>query len=200
MNGLKMAKVLAIAGSPRKGGNSERLLDSFIEGAQAAGHAVEKVYAAYLNIAPCDEGLSCHKTGECRIKDDMQALYKKLLEADSLVISAPAFFMGVPAQLKCIIDRCQSLWAKRFVLNKPLRENGRKRSGFFLGASGLSRNREAFIGPKETIKAFFYVLGFSYKGEVLVEGVDKKGEMEKHKDALEEAYRLGKEAGIAEKV
>lgn len=186
-----MARVLGIAGSPRKGGNSDLLLDSFLGGAASGGHEVEKIYAVDLSIAPCDEGNSCCKMGICRIKDDMQSLYDKLLLTDRLVISTPTFFMGAPSQLKAMIDRCQVLWARRFILKKPLRKDEKARYGFLLGVSGLN-NKKAFIGVKETVKAFFYVLGFSYKGELLFEGINKRGDIKEKKGALEEAYETGK--------
>jgi len=188
-----MGRVLAIAGSPRKGGNSDVLLDSFIEGAAASGHDVEKIYVCDKSIAPCDEKNACYKAGVCCIKDDMQELYDKILNADLLVIATPTFFMGVPAQLKAFIDRCQSLWAKRFILKQPLRQDDKTRYGFLLGVSGLPK-KEAFIGTQQTIKAFFYILGFKYKGDVLVEGVDNIGDINKTRpDALTKAYEMGKD-------
>lgn len=186
-----MLKVLAIEGSPRKGGNSDLLLDNFLKGAEEAGCKVEKVNICALKIAPCDEGNSCHRTGKCRIRDHMQGLYEKLLEADVLCISTPTFFMGVPAQLKCAIDRCQALWAKRFVLKEELRSDNKERSGYLIATAGLDKD-EAFIGTKKTIQALFYVLGFRYKGELLLSGVDKKGDVEKKEGALRDAYNLGK--------
>ncbi len=186
-----MAKVLGIEGSPRKGGNSDLLLDAFMEGASASGHETEKIYVCSRKIAPCDEENTCFKTGACRVKDEMQPIYGKLLGADVLVVSSPVFFMGAPAQLKAVIDRCQALWAKRFVLKKPLRAEGGTRRGYLLGVSGLNK-KEAFTGLKETMKAFFHVLGFKYAGEVLVEGVDNKGDIKSRRAALDEARGLGK--------
>ncbi len=178
-----MSTVLGIAGSPRKGGNSDLLLNRFLEGAKAGGHNVEKIYVSEKNIAPCDEKNICFTAGVCHIKDDMQDIYDKLLATDFLVVATPTFFMGPPAQLKAMIDRCQSLWAKRFVLKKPLRDDDKKRSAYLLGTSGLKKI-DAFIGIKETLKAFFYILGFKYKGEVFVAGVDDAGDIEKRPDAL----------------
>ncbi len=186
-----MARILGIAGSPRKGGNSDILLDSFLEGAREGGNEVEKIYIGALSISPCDEGNSCHKTGRCHKMDDMQAIYDKLLSADHLVVSSPTFFMGPPAQLKCMIDRCQALWAKRFILNKPLRDDEKIRNGFLLATAGLNK-KEAFTGTIATIKAFFYVLGFKYKGELLFLGIDKKGSINSRKGAIEEARIAGK--------
>jgi len=186
-----MVKVLAISGSPRKGGNSEMLLDKFLEGAKASGCAVEKLRADVLNIAPCDEGNSCFRTGVCRVQDDMQAVYQKLIEADCLVIATPTFFMAPPAQLKRLIDRCQSLWAKRFILKQPLRADDKERKGYLIGTAGLNK-REAFTATRIIMKAFFYVLGFKYTEELLFEGVDSRGDIEKRQGALESAHSLGK--------
>jgi len=187
-----MIKLLGIEGSPRKGGNSDILLDSFLDGAKSASMRVEKINIADLKIAPCDEGNSCCKTGVCRIKDDMQVIYQKLLNTDHLVISTPTFFMGPPAQLKAMIDRCQTLWARRFILKKPLREEVKPHNGFLLATAGLPK-KTAFIGIEQVIKAFFYVLGFKYKGELLFSGVDKKGDIKSVKGSLEKAFKEGSE-------
>jgi multimeric flavodoxin WrbA len=186
-----MGRLLAIAGSPRKGGNSDILLDSCIEGARSDGYDAEKIYICDKRIAPCDEKNVCFKAGICHIKDDMQEVYSKLLEADRLAVASPTFFMGPPAQLKAMIDRCQALWAKRFVLKQPLRDDDKMRHAFLLATSGLKK-QEAFIGTKETMKAFFYVLGYKYKGELLVEGVDAAGDVKKHGEELEKARELGR--------
>ncbi len=183
-------KVLAIEGSPRKGGNSDVLLDSLLKGAQDAGCDVEKIYVSRLNIAPCDEGNSCHKTGKCHINDDMQAVYDKLLSADCLIVSSPTFFMGPPAQLKAVIDRCQALWAKKFVLKKPLREVNKERAGYLLATAGFDKEK-AFVATKEIVKAFFFVLDFKYTADIFVGGVDKKGDIDNKKSALDKAYKLG---------
>ncbi|MFH1753832.1 MAG: NAD(P)H-dependent oxidoreductase, partial [Candidatus Omnitrophota bacterium] len=126
----------------------------------------------------------------CHIKDDMQEIYDKLLLADRLVVATPTFFMGVPAQLKVMIDRCQSLWAKRFILKQPLRKDDKKRRGYLLAVSGLDKD-EAFIGSKQTLKAFFYILGFKYDGELLIHGVDNLGDIKKAEGALENAKTMG---------
>lgn len=190
-----MVKVLGIEGSPRKGGNSELLLDAFLEGARSKGARVEKLTISGLKIAPCDEGNICHKTGICRIKDDMQWIYDKLLNTDHLVIACPTFFMGPPAQLKCLIDRCQALWARRFVLKKVLRGDDKEHKAFLLATAALDK-KEAFQAAKNTMKALYYVLGFKYAGELFVGGVDKRGDVKSKKGALDKACRMG--AGLCQ--
>jgi hypothetical protein len=67
-------KVLGIYGSPRKGGNTDLLLDRILEGAQAAGAEVESIYARKLKISGCIECGSCDDTGECAVHDDMDTV------------------------------------------------------------------------------------------------------------------------------
>jgi multimeric flavodoxin WrbA len=102
-------KVLAIMGSPRLGGNTDTLVEAVLRGAAGAGAETEKVLANKLVIAGCQACDSCKKTGRCRIQDDMQPLYDKLLAADALILGTPIYFWGPSAQLKPIIDRWYAL-------------------------------------------------------------------------------------------
>ncbi|MFH1491579.1 MAG: flavodoxin family protein, partial [Pseudomonadota bacterium] len=68
-------KVLGIYGSPRKKGNTDQLLDRALEGAEAEGAEVTRVYARDLKMSGCIECGGCDKTGQCVVKDDMQTVY-----------------------------------------------------------------------------------------------------------------------------
>jgi len=85
-------KVLAISGSPRKGGNREILLLQALDGARQAEANVEFLRVAEKEINPCDGCNACRETGKCHIEDDMQAIYGKLLEADGIIFATPVFF------------------------------------------------------------------------------------------------------------
>jgi multimeric flavodoxin WrbA len=98
-------KVLGIVGSPRKGGNTEIMLEEALAAAREAGAETEIVRIADKNIAPCDACYSCRKTGVCKIKDDMQPIYKQLEAADGVFFATPVYFYSVTAQLKTVIDR-----------------------------------------------------------------------------------------------
>ncbi len=102
-------KVLAICGSPRKGGNTEILLNEALSGAGEAGAEVELISVAGKDLRPCDGCEACYKTGRCHIKDDMQGIYDKMLAADGIIIGCPAYFMNAPAQMVSIIDRSISV-------------------------------------------------------------------------------------------
>ncbi|MFH1090389.1 MAG: flavodoxin family protein, partial [Pseudomonadota bacterium] len=98
-------KILGLMCSPRKGGNTEILMNEALEGARSAGAETELIFVADKNIAPCDGCETCHKTGQCRTKDDMQDIYEKMEAADGIIFGTPVYFTNVSAQAKIIIDR-----------------------------------------------------------------------------------------------
>jgi multimeric flavodoxin WrbA len=184
-------KILAITSSPRRSGNSELLLDELIRGAKDNGSDVEKYALADLIIHPCNQCDFCHSRGQCNIKDDMEMLYAKLLETDTLVLASPIYFMAHCAQAKLFIDRCQVLWARRYILKQKLIPAGRPpRRGIFI-AVGATHGEKVFAGVKVTMKWFFDALQMEYYEDLLIEGVDKKGAIREHPSALPEAYALG---------
>jgi multimeric flavodoxin WrbA len=190
-NSKNNMKVLGIMGSPRRQSNTEILLDKALEGAREAGAEVEKVLVSKLKIAPCLEIYACRKDGNCAIKDDMQSLYKKLLEADHVILASPMFFYGVTSQAKAIIDRCQALWVRKHVLGMG-KEDKRERRGVFISV-GATRGKKLFDGAMLTVKYFFDAIGVKYSGDLLIRGIDNKGQIGEHPEALEDAFRLGQE-------
>jgi multimeric flavodoxin WrbA len=181
-------KILGVMGSPRIKGNTDLLLDEALKGARSQGAEVEKIVVDKLKIAPCREYYGCLKDGNCVIRDDMDEIYPKLLAADGIIIASPMFFYGLTAQLKALIDRCQALWARRYVLkNLP----DAKRKGAFIGI-GATKGKQLFDGSRLTIKYFFQAFGVEYVDELLIRGVDKRGEIKQHPTVLSDAFELGK--------
>lgn len=181
-------KVLGIMGSPRIKGNTDLLLDEALKGAQSRGAEVEKIVVDKLQIAPCREYYGCLKDGNCVIRDDMDALYPKILEADAIIVASPIFFYTVSAQLMLLISRCQALWARKYVLKNM---DAPEKKGAFI-AVGATRGAKLFDGPRLTIKYFFQAINAGYGEELLIRGVDKRGEIKEHPTALADAYELGK--------
>jgi len=175
-------------GSPRIGGNTDLLLDAALSGARSQGDEVEKIVVDRLNISPCREHYGCLQDGNCVIRDDMDALYAKLLDADAIIVASPMFFYGITAQLKALIDRCQALWSRKHVLKQTWPGAGRK--GAFI-AVGATRGETLFDGSKATVKYFFKTIGVEYAEELLIRGVDQKGDIQKHPSALKDAFELG---------
>ena len=98
-------KVLGIVCSPRKGGNTEILVEEALAAAREAGAETEIFLIADKTISGCDACGSCFETGACKIKDDMQSLYQKMEAADGIIFGSPVYFGNVTAQAKAIIDR-----------------------------------------------------------------------------------------------
>jgi len=109
----KAKKVLVLLGSPRRKGNSAILAERIAGGAKAAGAAVETVYLHALAIAPCKACYACQKPKSkgCAIDDDMQPIYRKMIEADAWVIASPVYWFTMSAQLKLWMDRCLAFGA-----------------------------------------------------------------------------------------
>ena len=189
-------KVLGIMGSPRIKGNTDLLLEEALKGAKSQGAEVEKIVVDKLKIAPCKEYLGCFKDGNCVIRDDMDDIYPKLLGADVVIIASPMFFYGVSSQAKALIDRCQALWARKHILKQSLPNGGRK--GAFI-AVGATKGKRLFEGAILTVKYFFEAIGVEYADEILIRGVDARGEIKEHPIALSDAFELGKRVIQAKK-
>ena len=183
-------KVLGIAGSPRRDGNTDRLLAEVMKGAASRGAEVETIVLNDLKIAPCQHCNACFKAGKCKFNDDMQMVYRELANADRIVLASPIHFMGVTAQAKTMIDRCQALWARKYKLDMPPLGDRRRRKGLFVSVGGLNK-ANLFQPALATVKAFFATLDISYAGGLVFPGVDDKGDIARHGDALEQAYLAG---------
>jgi multimeric flavodoxin WrbA len=185
-------KVLGIFGSPRKGGNTELLLEELLKGAEKEGALVERLYLSDFTITPCKECHGCDHTGSCVIMDDMEKIYPKLLEADVVILASPIFFYGVTAWAKALIDRSQAFWARKYLLKDPsFGTEGKKRKGFFISV-GATKGQKVFEGSILTVKYFFDVLNAKYVGELLFKGVEAKGDILKHPEALRQAFETGR--------
>ncbi len=182
--------ILGIGGSPRRGGNSDRLLDKALAGAQAAGAQVEKLVLNELHIRPCQECGGCAKTGQCVIKDDMQHINEKLAMLDGLVIASPIFFSSVSAQLKTMIDRAQCRWVAKYCLGKS--EVSPKRPGIFICVRG-QEGLPVMECAARVVKAFFATENVRYMAQLFVEGIDTKGAIDAHPEILDQAYNLGRQ-------
>jgi len=183
-------KVLAILGSPRRGGNTEILLEEALRGASSHGGLCEKVVLRDLKITPCLEIYKCTEAGVCAIKDDMQALFPKISQTERLIIASPIFFYSVSALAKAMIDRCQSLWVKKYLLSLPVSPIADRRGAFISVAA--TRGKKLFDGARLTIRYFFDAIDVAYSDELFVRGVDEKGEVRSQPDVLDAAYGLGR--------
>ena len=186
-------KVLGISGSPHRHGNTETLLDKFLEGANVAGSSVEKIVLKDLDYSPCRGCNACHKTGECIVQDDAIDLFDKILKSDCIAIASPIYSMGITAELKGFIDREQYLWARKFILKTLYFKNAhiKKHKGIFISTAGLGWNN-VFNGAFPIITALFNTLGFEFYDNIVANDMDRYGGIQQHPTALKEAFEKGK--------
>jgi multimeric flavodoxin WrbA len=97
--------VLAISGSPHRGGNTETLVDEVLRGAKEAGATTEKVILAQSDVGPCRACNACSRTGICIQDDDMAAIVEKMKTSRIWVLATPVYWWGPTAQMKAFIDR-----------------------------------------------------------------------------------------------
>ncbi len=175
-----MKKILILSGSPRKGGNSDRLADEFKRGAEQSGNIVEKVFVSDEKIEYCKACYYCkNHGGECVIKDGMAALLQKTIDADVIVLASPVYFYSIDAQLKAFIDRTVARWTE--VKDKE----------FYYIVTCADEEKAS----TETTLACFRgyadcVEGAVEKGVIYGTGVYEKGEIE-NSPALAQAYEMG---------
>jgi len=172
--------VLGIVCSPRKGGNTEILVQEALAGARDSGAKTELLTVRDKDIKPCDGCLSCKKTGECHIKDDMQLVYEKMLNADGIVIGTPVYFWSISGQAKVLLDRTHAL---RF----PHLKLANKVAGAIAVAA-----RDGVISALNTLQRYF-ASNHMFSAE-LVEGLAaEKGTITKDKRGMKSAYEMGRQ-------
>jgi len=183
---------LGISGSPHRHGNTETLLDRFLDGAKAAGASVEKVVLKDLHYSPCRGCNACHKTGECIVQDDAIVLYDRIIAADCVAVASPIYTMGITAELKGLIDREQYLWAQKFIL-KTLYftdDHIKRHKGIFISTAGLGWDN-VFDGAFPVVTALFNTVGFEYYDNIIANDMDRYGGIRQHPTAMDEAFEKG---------
>lgn len=170
---------LGLQGSPRKKGNSDLLLDMFMQELAALGMETRTIEVVRQNIEPCKELLVCERKGYCPIEDDMaDEIYGLIRRADLIIAASPVFFYNISAQLKGLIDRCQTFWARKYLFKLKDPGHGTRR-GFFL-AVGASGGRQLFDGLHLTAKYFFDAVDAAYTGSLFYRRIEKRGQILEH--------------------
>ena len=186
-------KIVAIYGSPRRDGNTAKLLQSSIAGARSVGAEVSEIVLRDLKLQPCLEIYACQKDGVCAIKDDFHDLAEKLLAAEATILASPIFFYAVSAHVKIMMDRCQSLWVKKYWLEKkPLGRLDNSKPGLFLSA-GASHGKNLFEGAEMSVKYFFDTFNTSLRQTLAYRGLDQADDILQHPQYLAEARQAGVE-------
>jgi multimeric flavodoxin WrbA len=191
-----MPRIVAIYGSPRRNGNTSVLLRSAVQGAQSVGASVHEIVLRDMKISPCLEIYGCKQTGRCAIKDDFQQVYDLLMQCRGLMLASPIFFYTVSAHTKILMDRCQSLWVKKYWMQEtPSVTSGPRRKGLFISV-GATKGKKLFDGALLTVRYFFDPLDMDLWASLLYRGLDCEGDIAHHPEYVEEAYEAGKKLAL----
>jgi multimeric flavodoxin WrbA len=182
-------KLLIVLGSPRKGGNTETLARKIAEPLVEAGWSAEYVRLNSLSLRPCQGCGGCEKSGDCVIKDDMTELYRKVDEADRVILASPIYFYGLSAQCKIFGDRFQARWSRKYLLKERYRQ-GEGRKGYLL-STAATRGEKIFDPSILTAKYIFDAMDIDYGGEFVVRGLDSKKAALAVPEELERALQFG---------
>ena len=173
-------KILALIGSPRKGGNTDILVDQVLQGAQSRGHLAEKIYLYDHQILPCLDCRRCKKGDfTCALKDSMLEIYPRLEEADLIIFGTPIYWYGPTAKMKLLIDRMRP-----FIASRKLR-----------GKRGVvvtpSQEGKSCCGPlMEMFRMSFEYLGMTLAGSIMAKAYER-GEIRDNAEDLKNTYQLG---------
>ena len=178
-----MKRALGVVGSPRRGGNTETLVDEVLAGAEEAGVQIDKVILSELEIRPCRACNACRKTGGCVQRDDMAGLLEQMQHSDVWVLGTPVYWWGPTAQFKAFLDRWYGVRGRvfsgrRVLLAVPL-------GG---GDPHYARHTVGMLTD-----ALDY-LGMDLVATVLAPGAQGLGAVRGHTDVLVQARRAGRSA------
>ncbi len=174
-------RILALVGSPRKGGNTDLLVDRILKGSESRGYSTEKIYLYDYEIEPCLDCRTC-KRGllECSLHDEMSLIYPKLENADVIIFGTPVYWYGPTGKMKLLIDRLRP-----YVANRKLA--GKKAVIVIPSEEG-----PGCCGPiTDMFRVSFDYLGITLVGRIFAKA-HEKGEVKKNTEQMENAYQLGR--------
>ena len=184
-------KILALSASPRLHGNSAHLVDQLLTAAREAGAQTERLDLNPMQIRGCQGDFACKKHGRCGVRDDMQAIYDKIDQADAVVFSSPVYMLSVNAQLKTVLDRLFHY------LNVDLtsRIQPPKRSALILTQG--QADGDLFMPYLEAVPKALALLGFGQTHLLLGAGLGAPDAVVQRPELLARAREIGKQLANA---
>lgn len=103
-------KVLAFNGSPRKGWNTDTLLQHALDGAASMGAETEMIHLYDYNFTGCKSCFACKlkdgkSYGKCALRDDLYPMWEKIENADALIFGSPIYIGNLTSQMRALIER-----------------------------------------------------------------------------------------------
>jgi multimeric flavodoxin WrbA len=178
-------KILGIDGSPRKNGNTETLVNTILQGAEANGAETRHYKIAEMKLSPCLGCMDCRESGSCIHEDDMTPLYDEIQSSDGIIIGSPVYMWQVSAQTKTFLDRLVLFVKPDF----SSRLKGSKR--LVLAFTQGNPDVQAFQTYFEYLENLFSFLHYEVKGTIVAAGTRQENDILQQSDVLEKARRMG---------
>ncbi|MAG22353.1 MAG: hypothetical protein CL943_03570 [Candidatus Diapherotrites archaeon] len=177
-------KIIAISGSSREG-NTDAILKRILDGARENGASIELVRLRERNIELCDGCSSCEKTHHCHLLDEMQSVYKKVFDADVVVLGSPNYFNNVSALMKNFMDRFNPYWEDARLKNKK---------AVAVCVGGQSYDSIKYC--EQAIEQFLKICSMNLIEKIWVTA-DRPMEAKENEELMQKCFELGKK--LAEK-
>jgi len=187
-NKNKVSKILLVQGSPRKNGNSIALAEQILKGAESVGAIAEKIYLHDKDISPCQACYACQQpdSNGCAIDDEMQPIYKKLIDADCWIIASPVYWFTMSAQTKLFMDRC--FFA---LLGYKKEAFAGKRIAIAMSYGDTDAFNSGCVNALRTFQDAFRYVGANIVGMVYG-SAEEPGEIKSNQPLMDQAEALGK--------
>ncbi len=181
MNEVNKTRVLGIVGSPRRGGNTELMVDEVLAGAKEAGAEIHKLILNEMNIGHCQGCNGCSNEGQCKHKDDMQIINEEMKKSTAFVYGTPIYYWGPTSIFKTFSDRLLATSRLGYIKGKKL--------AFVIplgGSEPVARHTVGMLTDAGNYRGAVIV------GKVVSPGTLDLGEIKQKPGKLKEAFELGK--------
>jgi multimeric flavodoxin WrbA len=180
-------RVVAFVGSPRKGGNSDRLAAEILAGAAEAGHETERLYLTDYALTPIDAVYGGEENWTDPRQDPADELIARMVAADVVVLASPVYWFSISGLLKLFVDR----WAlyqrdgQRLMDLMP----GKRMVVALALADPEPGYLDMVLGPLQQAAKW---LRMEWAGEVVAASVADPGDLGARPEVLAEARALGR--------
>ena len=176
-------KTLIFNGSPRKNGGTSAMVTAFSRKMVGEVFVVETYRAG---ISPCVDCRWCWEHAGCAIEDPMQQVYRRIQEADQIILASPIYFAELTGSLLQTASRLQAIWVAKSFRSQPLWPDRPRRGALFLTDGGDGALDAALAMGKRLLRA----MGAPLEKLVYCSGTDLPDGPDRISRAAEQAAAL----------
>lgn len=182
---MKAEKILVINGATREGGNTDALVQKFIEGNRATGFSVTYALLRELHISDCIGCCTCLRESVCNFQDDMTHLRDAIVKSDVFVLASPMYFSEVTGLMKNFLDRLYFFYQP---VNKHLVAGKKALVLTTLGEKEIGHETAVL---EEFYKRFLRALDLTLLNMVYFPDLMEKNAMNHKPEYLEKIFNIG---------